>query len=88
MRVIAVDPAVRVGVDDMVRACPELTVVVDRPDVVEAVEAGAGGLLRRSEVRPDRLRPAIRATADGSFTVPSALLGDHGAQRVDVDRSA
>ncbi|MEU6074066.1 response regulator transcription factor [Micromonospora sp. NPDC047074] len=114
VQVVAVDPAVRVGVDDMVRVCPELTVVVDRPDVVlmvtgevsdavlvllrslsragrrvllvadtvresdvvEAVEAGAGGLLRRCEVRPDRLRPAIRATADGSFTVPSDLLGD------------
>lgn len=34
VQVIAVDPAVRVGVDDMVRVCPELTVVVDRPDVV------------------------------------------------------
>ncbi|MEH1098257.1 response regulator transcription factor [Micromonospora sp. CPCC 205561] len=114
VQVIAADPAVRVGVDDMARACPELTVVVDRPDVVlmvtdgvgdavllllrslsragrrvllvaetlresdvvEAVEAGAGGLLRRSEVCPDRLGPAVRATADGSFTVPSGLLGD------------
>ncbi|MGK5518173.1 LuxR C-terminal-related transcriptional regulator [Micromonospora sp. URMC 107] len=113
VQVIAVDPAVRVGVDDMVRVCPELTVVADRPDVVlmvtdevsdavlvllrslsragrrvllvtdtlrepdvvEAVQAGAGGLLRRCEVRLDRLRPAIRATADGSFTVPSDLLG-------------
>ncbi|RLK09858.1 DNA-binding NarL/FixJ family response regulator [Micromonospora sp. M71_S20] len=112
VQVVAVDPAVRVGVDDMVQVCPELTVVVDRPDVVlmvtdevgdavlvlvrslsragrrvllvadrlresdvvEAVEAGAGGLLRRCEVSPDRLRPAIRATADGSFTVPSDLL--------------
>ncbi|MGC4792020.1 LuxR C-terminal-related transcriptional regulator [Micromonospora sp. DT178] len=112
VQVVAADPAVRVGVDDMVQVCPELTVVVDRPDVVlmvtdevgdavlvlvrslsragrrvllvadrlresdvvGAVEAGAGGLLRRCEVSPDRLRPAIRATADGSFTVPSDLL--------------
>ncbi|MFG1779650.1 LuxR C-terminal-related transcriptional regulator [Micromonospora sp. NPDC049051] len=122
VQVIAADPAVRAGVDDIVRACPELTVVADRPDVVlmvtaevsdavlvllrslsragrrvllmtdttgesdvvEAVEAGAGGLLRRCEARPERLRPAIRATAGGSFTVPSDLLtraGDRAPQR-------
>ncbi|MEW2378677.1 response regulator transcription factor [Micromonospora sp. NPDC047812] len=124
VQVVAADPAVRAGVDDMVQGCPELTVVVDRPDVVlmvadevgdavlvlvrslsragrrvllvadrlresdvvEAVEAGAGGLLRRCEVSPDRLRPAIRATADGSFTVPSDLL-TRAADRVP-DRPA
>ncbi|MEH1017091.1 response regulator transcription factor [Micromonospora sp. CPCC 206060] len=124
VQVIAADPAVRAEVDDMVRNCPELTVVVDRPDVVlivadevsdpvlflvrsltrggrrvllvagtvresdvvNAVEAGAGGLLRRAEVRPDRLRPAVRATVDGDFTVPADLLG--GLLTRAGDRSA
>ncbi|GAB3136738.1 response regulator transcription factor [Micromonospora sonneratiae] len=45
------------------------------PNVLSAVEAGAGGLLHREELYSGRLRQAVRAVADGEFTVPADLLG-------------
>ncbi|MBQ1075169.1 response regulator transcription factor [Micromonospora sp. C31] len=85
-----VGDAVLVLVRSLSRAGRRVLLVVDtlrESDVVEAVEAGAGGLLRRCEIGPDRLRPAIRATADGNFTVPSDLLtgaGDRVPERPAV----
>jgi DNA-binding NarL/FixJ family response regulator len=58
--------------------CPRVLVVASRMDdhgLLAAVEAGACGLLRRSEASPTRLVTAIRAAAAGEGTVPPDLLG-------------
>lgn len=57
---------------------PRVVLVVARPDdsgLVEAVEAGACGLLRRSEATPETLTRAVAAAAAGDGTVPPDLLG-------------
>ncbi|MGH2681630.1 MAG: response regulator transcription factor [Actinomycetota bacterium] len=57
---------------------PRVVLVVARPDdggLVAAVEAGACGLLRRSEATPDILTRAVAAAAQGDGTVPPDLLG-------------
>lgn len=57
---------------------PRVVLVVARPDdggLVTAVEAGACGLLRRSEATPDILTRAVVAAAQGDGTVPPDLLG-------------
>lgn len=57
---------------------PRVVLVVTRLDddgVLTAVEAGACGLLRRSEATPERLVTAARSAAAGDGTVPPDLLG-------------
>jgi len=48
---------------------------LDDAAVLAVTEAGACGLLRRSDAVPERLVPAIRAAAAGDGTVPPDLLG-------------
>ena len=57
---------------------PRVVLVVTRLDdagMLAGVEAGACGLLRRSEARPERLVEAIQAAATGDGSVPADLLG-------------
>lgn len=57
---------------------PRVVLVVAKPDdggLVAAVEAGACGLLRRSEATPEILTRAVVAAALGDGTVPPDLLG-------------
>ncbi len=57
---------------------PRVLVVVTRVDdagLLATLEAGACGLLRRAEARPDRLVAAVRAAAAGDGTMPPDLLG-------------
>jgi DNA-binding NarL/FixJ family response regulator len=58
--------------------CQRVVLVSGRLDdaaVLAATEAGACGLLRRADARPDRLVTAIRAARSGDGTVPPDLLG-------------
>jgi DNA-binding NarL/FixJ family response regulator len=48
---------------------------VDGASLLAAVEAGASGLVRRSQVTPESLVGAIRSAAAGDGTVPPDLLG-------------
>lgn len=48
---------------------------LDDQGLLAAAEAGAVGLLRRSEAVPERLSTTIRAAAAGDGTVPPDLLG-------------
>jgi DNA-binding NarL/FixJ family response regulator len=72
--------------DELVRAikavqrngCPRVVLVVTRLDdaaLLASVEAGASGMLRRSEAHPEALVAAIRTAANGDGTVPPDLLG-------------
>jgi len=45
------------------------------PDLVQAVEAGISGLVRRAEASPERLIDVIQAAAVGEGTLPPDLLG-------------
>ena len=57
---------------------PRVILVVTRLDdsgMIAGVEAGACGLLRRSEALPERLAEAITSAAAGDGSVPSDLLG-------------
>jgi DNA-binding NarL/FixJ family response regulator len=51
-----------------------IAAVVDESTVVAAAEAGVSGLLRRSEVTPERLLEVIGKVAVGEAAVPSDLL--------------
>ena len=58
--------------------CPRVVLVVTRLDdagMLAGVEAGACGLLRRSEALPERLVEAIQSAATGDGSVPADLLG-------------
>ena len=58
--------------------CHRVVLVLTRVDdrgVLSAVEAGACGLLRRTEAVPERLASAVAAAAAGDGTVPPDLLG-------------
>jgi DNA-binding NarL/FixJ family response regulator len=58
--------------------CPRVVMVITRlddPGLLAAVEAGACGLLRRSEAVPERLAAAVESAASGDGTVPPDLLG-------------
>jgi DNA-binding NarL/FixJ family response regulator len=48
---------------------------LDDTSVLAVTEAGACGLLRRSEAVPERLVPAVTAAASGEGTIPPDLLG-------------
>ena len=48
---------------------------LDDGDLVNAVETGVVGLVRRSEATPDRLVSVIAAAASGEGSVPPDLLG-------------
>jgi DNA-binding NarL/FixJ family response regulator len=52
-----------------------VTTRIDDPGLVAAVEAGASGLLRRSEATPAALVGAVRTAAAGDGSVPPDLLG-------------
>lgn len=57
---------------------PRVVLVVTRLDdagMLAGVEAGACGLLRRSEAQPERLVEAILSAATGDGSVPADLLG-------------
>lgn len=63
--------------------CPRVVVVLGRVDddaVLNALEAGASGILRRVEASPERLVEAICAAARGEGMLPSDLLGRLMAQ--------
>ena len=58
--------------------CPRVVLVVTRLDdngLLAAVEAGACGILRRSEAAPERLVTAVLSAANGDGAVPPDLLG-------------
>ena len=58
--------------------CPRIVVVVARLDdggLLSAVQAGACGLLRRSEAVPEQLVSSIQSACKGDGTVPPDLLG-------------
>ncbi len=58
--------------------CPRVVLVVAQPDdrgLLSAVEAGACGLLRRSEATPEALERAVGSAGAGDGTVPPDLLG-------------
>lgn len=48
---------------------------VDDAGLLEAVEAGVCGVVRRSEASPERLAATVRAAAAGDGAVPPDLLG-------------
>jgi DNA-binding NarL/FixJ family response regulator len=48
---------------------------LDDTSVLAVTEAGACGLLRRSQAVPERLVPAVTAAAAGEGTIPPDLLG-------------
>ena len=57
---------------------PRVVLVVTRLDdagMLAGVEAGACGLLRRSDAQPERLVEAILSAATGDGSVPADLLG-------------
>lgn len=57
---------------------PRVVLIVTKLDdagMIAGVEAGACGLLRRSEAKPEALVAAIRAANAGDGSVPSDLLG-------------
>jgi DNA-binding NarL/FixJ family response regulator len=57
---------------------PRVVLVVTRLDdagMLAGVEAGACGLLRRSEALPERLVESIQSAATGDGSVPADLLG-------------
>jgi DNA-binding NarL/FixJ family response regulator len=58
--------------------CPRVVLVVTRLDdngLLAAIEAGACGILRRSEAAPERLVTAVLSAANGDGAVPPDLLG-------------
>lgn len=58
--------------------CPRMVVIaahVDDAGVLAAVQAGACGLLRRSEATPERVAAMVRTAADGDGSLPADLLG-------------
>jgi DNA-binding NarL/FixJ family response regulator len=58
--------------------CPRVVLVVTRLDdngLLAAVEAGACGILRRSEAAPERLVTSVLSAANGDGSVPPDLLG-------------
>lgn len=58
--------------------CPRVVLVVTHPDdagLLASVEAGACGLLKRSDATSETMARAIRAAAAGDGTVPPDLLG-------------
>jgi len=58
--------------------CPRVVLVITRLDdngLLAAIEAGACGLLRRSEAGAERLAAAVQAAAAGDGAVPPDLLG-------------
>lgn len=58
--------------------CPRVVLVLGRVDngsLLDAVEAGACGLLRRADATPEGLVSAIAGAARGDGTVPPDLLG-------------
>ncbi|MGH2732387.1 MAG: LuxR C-terminal-related transcriptional regulator [Actinomycetota bacterium] len=63
--------------------CPRVVAVITQLDdggLLGAVEAGACGLLRRSEAVPERLVGALERAAAGEGTLPPDLLGRLFAQ--------
>lgn len=57
---------------------PRVVLVITRLDdagMIGGIEAGACGLLRRSEANPERLAQSIVSAAGGDGSVPSDLLG-------------
>lgn len=58
--------------------CPRVVLVVTRLDdagLMAAVEAGACGILRREEARPEKLLAAVLAASAGDGSLPPDLLG-------------
>lgn len=77
------EPAVKVVRALQRNGCPRVVLVVAHLEdggLLAAVEAGACGILRRDEARPDRLAAVIEAAAAGDGSVPPDLLGRFLAQ--------
>ena len=69
--------------------CPRVVLVATRLDdggLLACVEAGARGLLRRSQASPEQLVAAIRKAAAGEASVPPDLLGRLMKQMGDLQR--
>ena len=72
------EPAVKVVRAIQRNGCPRIVLVVARLDdtgLLAAVEAGASGILRRTEAHPDRLAAVVEAAAAGDGSIPPDLLG-------------
>ena len=71
------DAAVRAVATARWAARPVLLVAtsIDASGGVRAIRAGVGGVLRRQDASPSRLRSALLAVADGYGTLPPDLLG-------------
>ncbi len=83
------DETVRVTKAVQRNGCPRVVLVVTRLDdnaLLAAVEAGACGLVRRSDAVPDHLAVAIAGAASGDGTVPPDLLGRLLAQVGQLQR--
>jgi DNA-binding NarL/FixJ family response regulator len=72
------DETVRVTKALQRNGCPRVVLVVttlDDTSMLAALEAGACGLLRRSEAVPERLVEAMHSARGGDGTIPPDLLG-------------
>ena len=83
------EPAVKVVRAIQRNGCPRIVLVVARLDdtgLLAAVEAGASGILRRTEAHPDRLAAVVEAAAVGDGSIPPDLLGRLLAQMGRLQR--
>ena len=71
------DETVRTLRTVQMRGCASVIVVgkIDERGLLTAVEAGAGGFVRRSDATASALLHCVRGVAAGEGTVPSDLLG-------------
>jgi DNA-binding NarL/FixJ family response regulator len=72
------EPAVRTIRRVRRSGCDRVVVIAGRLDehaMLGAVEAGACGMMRRSDASPERLVSAVRAAAGGDGSIPPDLLG-------------
>ncbi|MCW2976991.1 MAG: helix-turn-helix transcriptional regulator [Actinomycetia bacterium] len=71
------EEAVRILRTAQMRGCGSVIVVsrIDERGLLAAVEAGAGGFVRRSDATASALLHCVRGVAAGEGTVPSDLLG-------------
>jgi DNA-binding NarL/FixJ family response regulator len=72
------EPAVNVVRALQRNGCPQVVLVVSRLEdggLMAAVEAGACGILRRNEARPDRLVAMVETAAAGDGSMPPDVLG-------------
>ncbi len=72
------EPTVKVMRALQRNGCPRVVAVLSRLEdggLMAAVEAGACGVLRRNEARPEKLVTMVQAAAAGDGSIPPDLLG-------------